>query len=111
MINLTFPDGSLKQFNSGTTGADVASSISTSLAKEALVIEVNGELKDLSLPITEDAKIRILTAKNSECLEIIRHDAAHIIAEAAKELFPEIQVTIGPAIENGFFYDFAKDDP
>ena len=111
MINITFPDGSVKEFNKGITGLELTSRISTSLAKEALVIEINGELSDLSRPIVADAKIRILTAKDPECLEIIRHDAAHIIAEAAKELFPDIQVTIGPAIENGFYYDFAKKEP
>ncbi|MGI4776026.1 MAG: TGS domain-containing protein, partial [Janthinobacterium lividum] len=109
MINLTFPDGSHKQFLKGITGFAVAHQISQSLAKEAFVIEINNELKDLSYEINADAKVRILTSKDPECLEIIRHDAAHILAEAAKELFPKIQVTIGPAIENGFYYDFAKE--
>jgi threonyl-tRNA synthetase len=108
MINLTFPDGTSKQFDKGITGLQVASTLSMSLAKEAMVIEIDGKLKDLSLSIDADAKVRILTSKDPECLEIIRHDAAHILAEAAKELFPELQVTIGPAIENGFYYDFAK---
>lgn len=111
MINITFPDGSNKQYNKNITGFEIASNISASLAKDALVVEVNNELKDLSFPIENDCSLRILTHKDSECLEILRHDAAHIIAEAAKELFPDIQVTIGPAIENGFFYDFAKDKP
>lgn len=111
MINITFPDGSIKQFNSGTTGFEIASKISTSLARDALVVEINGDLRDLALPIESDCRMRILTAKDPESLEVIRHDAAHIIAQAAKELFPDIQVTIGPAIENGFYYDFAKDEP
>lgn len=111
MINISFPDGSVKQFEKNVTVFEVANAISMSLAKAAMVAEINDELKDLSTVIENDCKLRILTAKDSECLEIIRHDAAHIIAEAAKELFPDIQVTIGPAIENGFFYDFAKDKP
>ncbi|ABV74639.1 threonyl-tRNA synthetase [Rickettsia akari str. Hartford] len=111
MINISFPDGSVRQFENDITAYEVANAISMSLAKAAMVAEINGELKDLSTVIENDCKLRILTAKDSECLEIIRHDAAHIIAEAAKELFPDIQVTIGPAIENGFFYDFAKDKP
>lgn len=111
MIDVTFPDGSKKQFEKGVTGYDIASSISKSLAKAAMVVEVDGILKDLSMPIHADCKFRILTDKDPEVLEIIRHDAAHIIAEAAKELFPDIQVTIGPAIKDGFYYDFAKDTP
>jgi len=111
MINISFPDSSVKQFEKDVTAFEVANAISISLAKAAMVAEINGELKDLSTVIENDCKLRILTAKDPECLEIIRHDAAHIIAEAAKELFPDIQVTIGPAIENGFFYDFAKDKP
>lgn len=108
MINITFPDGSKKQFKAGITGFEIASDISTSLAKDAMVVEINGQLADSSLPIEKDSSLRILTSKNHEVLEIIRHDAAHIIAEAAKDLFPDIQVTIGPAIKDGFYYDFAK---
>lgn len=111
MINITLPNESTIEYKSGITGFDIANDVSKSLAKEALVIEINGQLKDLSLPIEQDAKVRILTSKDPECLEILRHDAAHIIAQAAKELFPEIQVTIGPAIQDGFYYDFAKDKP
>lgn len=111
MINITFPDKSIKQYKSGITGFEIASSISSSLAKDAMVVELNGKLEDLSLPIEADANLRILTTKDPECLEIIRHDAAHIIAEAAKELFPDVQVTIGPAIKDGFYYDFAKKEP
>jgi len=111
MINITFPDGSKKQFKQGITGFEIASDISTSLAKDAMIVEINGSLADLSLPINTDSSLRILTSKNPEVLEIIRHDAAHIIAEAAKDLFPDIQVTIGPAIKDGFYYDFAKSTP
>ena len=111
MINITFPDGSKKQFKQGITGFEIASDISTSLAKDAMIVEINGSLADLSLPIETDSSLRILTSKNPKVLEIIRHDAAHIIAEAAKDLFPDIQVTIGPAIKDGFYYDFAKSTP
>ncbi|WP_041404550.1 threonine--tRNA ligase [Rickettsia massiliae] len=111
MINISFPDGSIKQFAKNITAYEVANAISMSLAKAAIVAEINGELQDLSIVIENDCKLRILTAKDPECLEIIRHDAAHLTAEAVKELFPETQVTIGPAIENGYYYDFARDKP
>jgi threonyl-tRNA synthetase len=111
MINVIFPDGSKKQFNKGITGQQIAASISKSLEKAAMVVEVDGLLTDLSVPIYTDCKFRILTEKDPEVLEVIRHDAAHIIAEAAKEIFPEVQVTIGPAIKDGFYYDFAKETP
>ncbi|AFC74493.1 threonine--tRNA ligase [Rickettsia parkeri str. Tate's Hell] len=111
MINISFPDGSIKQFAKNITAYEVANAISMSLAKAAMVAEINGELQDLSIVIDNDCKLRILTAKDPECLEIIRHDAAHLTAEAVKELFPETQVTIGPAIENGYYYDFARDKP
>jgi len=111
MINVTFKDGLSRQFNKAITGAEIAASISMSLLKEAVVIEIDGKLYDLSLPIYDDCNIRIITKKDQECLEILRHDAAHIVAEAAKELFPDIQVTIGPTIENGFYYDFATKKP
>jgi threonyl-tRNA synthetase len=111
MINITFPDGSSKQFEKGVTGLEIAAGISKSLAKDAMVVEIDGVLADLEVPIERDASLRILTIKDPESLEIIRHDAAHIIAEAAKELFPDLQVTIGPAIKDGFYYDFAKKTP
>ncbi|WP_392506103.1 threonine--tRNA ligase [Rickettsia sp. 2024-CO-Wats] len=111
MINISFPDGSIKQFAKNITAYEVANAISMSLAKAAMVAEINSELKDLSIVIENDCKLRILTVKDPECLEIIRHDAAHLTAEAVKELFPETQVTIGPAIENGYYYDFARDKP
>ncbi len=111
-IKITFPDGNSRDFLRGVTGAEIAKSISISLAKSALATRVNGELCDLSRKIDNDAKIEIITPKSGkDALEIIRHDAAHIMAEAVKELFPETQVTIGPAIENGFYYDFARKTP
>ncbi len=111
-IKITFPDNSIREFPQGTTGAEIAKSISISLAKVALAIRVNAELRDLSRVIENDAKIEIITPKSGkDALEIIRHDAAHILAEAVKELFPETQVTIGPAIENGFYYDFSRKTP
>lgn len=111
MINITFPDGNSKQFQKNITGEEIAQSISISLAKSALAIKINGEMRDLSREITTDAKIEIITPKSQEALELIRHDAAHILAEAVKELYPETQVTIGPAIENGFYYDFSRQEP
>ncbi len=111
MINIYFPDGSVKQFEKNITAFEVAAAISTSLAKAAMIVEINGEFKDLSTQIDSDCKLRILTAKDPECLEVIRHDAAHLTAAAVKELFPETQVTIGPAIENGYYYDFARSKP
>lgn len=107
MINITFPDGSLKQFEVGVTGLDIAKSIATSLAKEALAVEINGKEQDLYIPINNDATIKIITGKTDQGLEIIRHDAAHIFAQSLKELYPDAQITIGPSIENGFYYDFS----
>ena len=111
-IKITFPDGAAREFSKGVTGAEIAQSISISLSKVALAIKINGEARDLSRAIEEDAKIEIITPKSgADALDVIRHDAAHIMAEAVKELFPETQVTIGPAIENGFYYDFARKTP
>jgi threonyl-tRNA synthetase len=111
-IKITFPDGNSRDFDAGISGAEIAKSISISLAKVALAIKVNGELRDLSRVIDADAKIEIITPKSgADALDIIRHDSAHILAQAAKELFPDVQVTIGPAIENGFYYDFARKTP
>ena len=111
-IKIIFPDGAALEFARGITGAEIAKSISISLAKVALAIKVNGEARDLSRAIETDAKIEIITPKSGvDALEIIRHDAAHLMAQAVKELFSETQVTIGPAIENGFYYDFARKTP
>ena len=107
MFNITLPDGSVREFDSPISGFQLAESISSSLGKAAIIMEVNGEQKDLSTLIECDASIRIITAKDPESLEILRHDAAHLLAEAVKELYPEAQITIGPSIENGFYYDIA----
>jgi threonyl-tRNA synthetase len=111
MVNITLPDGSCKQFEAPVSGLQVAESISISLAKAAIVIEIDGEMKDLATIISKDAMVRIITAKNPESLEVLRHDAAHMLAEAVKELYPDAQITIGPAIENGFYYDIAPKVP
>jgi threonyl-tRNA synthetase len=111
MISLTFPDGSSRDFKPGVTGLEVAESIAKSLAKKAVAMSLDGKVKDLAEPIKQDAKIRILTRDDPEALSLIRHDAAHVMAEAVQELYPGTQVTIGPVIENGFYYDFARDEP
>ncbi len=111
MVAITLPDGSIRTFDESVTGLQVAADIGPGLAKAALAVRVNGEIKDLSEPIENDGEIAIVTAKDDDALEIIRHDAAHVMAEAVKELFPETQVTIGPAIDNGFYYDFARPVP
>ena len=111
MISLKFPDGSARDFESGVTGLDVAASISKSLSKKAVAMVVDGKLRDLYEPLKADAEIRIITRDDPEALELIRHDAAHVMAEAVQELYPGTQVTIGPVIENGFYYDFAREEP
>jgi len=111
MIDLTFPDGAVRSFEPGTTGRAVAESLSKSLAKKAVLIKLDGELLDLDRELPHSGKLEILTREAPEGLEVIRHDAAHILAEAVQELFPGTQVTIGPAIEDGFYYDFARDEP
>ena len=110
-IHITLPDGKILEFKRGVTGADIAASIGPGLAKAALILEVNGVQWDLFRPIEADAKIRIITKKDPEALELIRHDAAHVLAMAVQDLFPGTQVTIGPAIEDGFYYDFARNEP
>jgi len=111
MPTITLPDGNNLNFPSKVTGLEVAEKISKSLAKQAIVIGVDGELKDLDFVIDKDCAIKIFTSKNKEGLETIRHDTAHILAMAVQELFPGTQVTIGPTIENGFYYDFARKEP
>jgi len=111
MISLKFPDGSARDFSPGVTGRDVAESIAKSLAKKAVAVELDGKLRDLAEPIKGDAAIRIITRDDPEALELIRHDAAHVMAEAVQELYPGTQVTIGPVIDNGFYYDFAREEP
>ena len=109
-IEITFPDGAVKQFDTNVTGLAIADSISSGLRRNAVAIQVNGEQWDLSRELTENATVDIITRNTDEGLEVLRHDAAHVMAEAVKELYPETQVTIGPSIENGFYYDFAREE-
>ncbi len=111
MVSIKLPDSSALSFDGATDGAQIAAKIGAGLAKAALAIKVNGKLQDLATPITTDADIDIITAKSPEGLDIIRHTCSHVMAQAVQELYPETQVTIGPAIENGFYYDFAREKP
>ncbi len=111
MPNITLPDGKKLSFDEKVTGKQIVEKISKSLAKEALIMSVDGNLKDLSFEIEKDSKVKILTSKDDDGLDTIRHDTAHILAMAVQELFPGTQVTIGPTIENGFYYDFARKEP
>lgn len=110
-ISLTFPDGAKREFPSGITGVDIAKGISPSLLKRTVAMTLDGTVVDLADPIERDAKIEFLNREDPRSLELIRHDTAHVLAEAVQELFPGTQVTIGPVIENGFFYDFARNEP
>ena len=110
MVAITLPDGSTRRYDSAVTGADIAADIGAGLAKAALAVRVNGVIKDLLAPIEDDCELSIVTRKDADALELLRHDAAHVMAEAVQELYPGTQVTIGPAIDNGFFYDFARDE-
>ncbi|MFN3448856.1 MAG: threonine--tRNA ligase [Roseococcus sp.] len=111
MPAITLPDGSVRAFDGPVTGTALAASIGPGLAKAALAMEVDGALRDLSAEIAADARVRFITRKDPEALELIRHDCAHVLAEAVQELYPGTQVTIGPAIENGFYYDFHRNEP
>ncbi len=111
MPNITLPDGKQLSFSESVTGFQLAEKISKSLSKQALIISVDGQLKDLDFKIEKDSKVKIFTSKDKEGLETIRHDTAHILAMAVQELFPGTQVTIGPVIEDGFYYDFARKEP
>ena len=111
MIDLQFPDGSIRQYAPETTGADIAMGISKSLAKKAVAYALDGEVRDLADAVGQGGKLEIITREDPRALELIRHDAAHVMAEAVQELWPGTQVTIGPVIENGFYYDFARDTP
>ncbi|MGC2856078.1 threonine--tRNA ligase [Novispirillum sp. DQ9] len=111
MVAITLPDGSVRSFDGAVTGEQLAQSIGPGLAKAALAVTVDGEQRDLRRPIEHDARVSIITAKDPEGLELLRHDAAHVMAEAVQELYPDTQVTIGPSIENGFYYDFARAEP
>ncbi len=110
-LRITLPDGNVKEFPGPVTGAEVAASIGKGLAAAALAVKLDGEMRDLNRSIEYDATLEVVTRKSAEALELIRHDTAHVLAEAVQELFPGTQVTIGPAIENGFYYDFARDEP
>jgi threonyl-tRNA synthetase len=111
MIDLIFPDGSKRQFDDGVSGKDVAASIAPSLAKRAALIKLDGELLDVDRALPHGGKFEILSRDSAEALETLRHDASHVMAQAVQELFPGTQVTIGPSIEDGFYYDFARDEP
>ena len=110
-VNITLPDGSVRQYGQAVTGADLAADIGPGLAKAALAVKVDGAMTDIYLPIDRDADVAIVTARDDEGLELLRHDAAHVLAQAVQELFPGTQVTIGPVIEDGFYYDFARETP
>ncbi len=108
---ITLPDGTVRTFDHPTSGADIAAAIGPGLAKAAIAVKVDDIVRDLDLPIAGEATVEILTRASDEALELIRHDAAHVMAEAVQALYPDTQVTIGPAIENGFYYDFARQTP
>ena len=111
MVQVQLLNGKKIPFTKSINGFDLIKKISKSLEKSALIMEVDGQLKDLSYEIKKDSKVRIITSKDKEGLEVLRHDAAHIMAMAVQELFPGTQVTIGPVIQDGFFYDFARSEP
>jgi len=111
MVALTFPDGARRDYPKNTTGLDIAKSISPSLAKRTVAMALDGKLADLTDPIEHDARIEFLTREDPRALELIRHDAAHVLAEAVQTLWPGTQVTIGPVIDNGFYYDFFRNAP
>src|SRR5882724_4674546 len=110
-IALTFPNGDKREYPHSTTGLEIAKGISPSLAKRTVAMALDGELADLNDPIGKDAKIEFVSRDDPRALELIRHDAAHVLAEAVQSLWPGTQVTIGPVIENGFYYDFFRNEP
>ena len=111
MPQITLPDGSVRDFDAATSGAAIAEGIGKGLLRDAVAVRVNGDLWDLTRPIEDDAAVEIITRATDEGRELLRHDAAHVLAEAVKEIWPDTQVTIGPAIENGFYYDFSREEP
>jgi threonyl-tRNA synthetase len=111
MIHITLPDGSQRSYDQPVSGAEIAASIGKGLARDALALKLDGQVKDLATVVDRDAKIEIVTRKHPDALELLRHDAAHVLAEAVQELYPGTQITFGPAIENGFYYDFVRDEP
>ncbi len=110
-IAITLPDGSIRRFAGPVSGADIAAAIGPRLAKEALAVKIDGTVKDIGTVLRQDARVEIVTREHPDALELIRHDAAHVMAEAVQSLYPDTQVTIGPAIEHGFYYDFARPEP
>src|SRR6202166_1316938 len=111
MVAVIFPDGARREYPEKPTGLDIAKGISPSLAKRTVAMALDGKLADLSDPIEHDAKIEFLTRDDPRALELIRHDAAHVLAEAVQSLWPGTQVTIGPVIDSGFYYDFFRNEP
>ena len=111
MIDLVFPDGAHREYPDGSSGYDVAHAISPSLAKRALLIKLDGQLLDVNRPLEKGGKFEIVTRDSPDALDVVRHDTAHVLAEAVQELYPETQVTIGPNVEDGFYYDFAREEP
>jgi threonyl-tRNA synthetase len=111
MIHITLPDGSQRSYDQPVSGAEIAASIGKGLARDALALKLDGQVKDLATVVDCDAKIEIVTRKHPDALELLRHDAAHVLAEAVQELYPGTQITFGPSIENGFYYDFVRDEP
>src|SRR5947199_3366385 len=111
MVALTFPDGARRDYPADITGLDIAKGISPSLAKRTVAMALDGEVADLTDAIESDAKIEFIARDDARALELIRHDCAHVLAEAVQSLWPGTQVTIGPVIENGFYYDFFRNEP
>src|SRR5258708_36512542 len=111
MINISLPDGSVRSFEHPVGGAEIAASIGAGLAKAALAVRIDGVMKDLGTVVDHDAKIGIVTSRDPEALELLRHDAAHVLAQAVQELYPGTQITFGPSTEDGFYYDFVRADP
>ena len=109
MINISLPDGSVRSFDKPVSGAEIAASIGPGLAKAALALRVDGKMVDLGHVVDRDAKIGIVTSRDPEALELLRHDAAHVLAQAVQELYPGTQITFGPSTEDGFYYDFVRD--
>ena len=108
MVAISLPDGSVRNFDGPVTGAALAADIGPGLAKAALAVKVDGELRDLMRKIEANATVEIITRDHDDALELLRHDAAHVFAEAVQELYPETQITFGPPIEDGFYYDFHR---
>jgi threonyl-tRNA synthetase len=111
MINISLPDGSVRQFDKPVSGADIAAAIGPGLAKAALALKIDGKMVDLSHVVSHDAKIGIVTSRDPDALELLRHDAAHVLAQAVQELYPGTQITFGPSTEDGFYYDFVREQP